>query len=365
MIPFLEFHSEFRRLETEIRAAIDEVFQAGWYILGKQLEAFENEFAAHLGAAHAVGVASGTDAIHLALAAAGVIRGDGVITAANTCVPTAVGIIAAGGELQLADVDPGTLTMSPQALERAITEKTKAIVPVHLYGHPCDMDAILAIAQRHGLVVVEDCAQAHGACYRERPCGRFGAAAAFSFYPSKNLGAYGDAGAIATDSDEIRGRLRRLRNYGEDRRYHHVCDGVNSRLDEIQAAILRVKLRHLDWANDARRQRAQRYHELLAGFPLRLPHEAPWATANYHLFVIRTPQRDALAEHLRERGVATLMHYPVPLHLQEVYQRLQLGPGSFPEAERAAHEVLSLPLHPDLPMEEVEQVALAVRDFFG
>lgn len=364
MIPFLEFHSEFRRLETEIRAAIEEVLQAGWYILGKQLEAFESEFAKYLGVKHAIGVASGTDAIHLALAALGIGPGDAAIAPANTCVPTVTGIALSGAEIQLADIDPVTFTLDIDSVERAITPKTKAIVPVHLYGHPCDMDPLRAIADRHGLVIVEDAAQAHGARYRGRCCGALGDAVAFSFYPTKNLGAYGDAGAVTTDDDGVAERLRRLRNYGEDRRYHHSCRGVNSRLDEMQAAILRVKLRHLDEANQARRERAATYTQALAGTALTLPSEASWAWHNYHLYVVRTPARDALAAHLRQHEIGTLMHYPVPVHRQEVFLGLGYPEGAFPEAERACNEVLSLPLYPDLPVADIFRVAESAKLFY-
>ena len=290
MIPFLEFQSEFRRLEPEIRHAVNEVLESGWFVLGKQLSAFETEFAEFLGAAYAVGVGSGTDAIHLALRAAGIGPGDEVITAANTCVPTAAGVGLSGAQLALADIDPETMTLSAPAVERAVTSKTKAIVPVHLYGHPCDMDALSAVARTHGLDIVEDCAQAHGAQYKGRSCGLFSSASAFSFYPTKNLGAYGDAGAVVTQDEDIAQALRKLRNYGEDRRYYHTCPGVNSRLDEIQAAILRVKLKHLEAANEARRERAALYREALGGLPLRMPPEADWARSNYHLFVVRTPR---------------------------------------------------------------------------
>ncbi len=365
MIPFMNFHTEFRRLEYELRGAMDQVWDAGWFILGRQLEAFEREFAGYAGVKHAVGVASGTDALHLALAALDIGPGCGVIAPANTCVPTVTGIALSGAQIQLADIDPATRTLSPESVERAIGPETKAIVPVHLYGHPCDMDALRAIAARHGLVIVEDAAQAHGAEYRGRRCGALGEAAAFSFYPTKNLGAYGDAGAVTTNDDETAARLRRLRNYGEEQRYHHSCRGVNSRLDEMQAAMLRVKLRHLDAANQARRDRAGVYDELLAGTPLELPSEAAWATHNYHLYVVRTPRRDALAEYLRKHGVGTLMHYPVPVHRQEAFQDLGYAEGSFPESERACGEVLSLPLYPDLPLEDVCRVAETVKLFFS
>ena len=363
MIPFGELKSQFSSIESEIRAAIDAVLESAWYIHGKQCGAFEAEFAAYTGTQHAIGVASGTEAIQLALMAAGVEPGDEVITAANTCVPTVAAISAASATPVLVDPDPATLTMAPDKIEAAITDRTRAIVPVHLYGHPCDMDPIRTVAKAHNLAVVEDCAQAHGTEYKGRRCGTFGIAGAFSFYPSKNLGAYGDGGAVTTNDAALAEQLRMLRNYGEERRYYHSCKGINSRLDEIQAAILRVKLKHLDAWNAARRERAEKYLDLLKDAPLVLPHEAPWARHNYHLFVVRTPRRDALQQHLKERGIATLLHYPVPIHLQEAYADLHQHRGAFPEAEKACDEVLSLPMYAELPFDHIKQIAKAIHDF--
>lgn len=352
-------------MDPEIRAAIDRVLARGWFILGCELKTFELEFAAYLGVRHVVGVGSGTDAIHLALRAAGITHGDEVITAANTCVPTVAAIACAGARPALADADPATLTLDAADLARRITPRTKAVVPVHLYGHPCDMDPILNVAHDHGITVVEDCAQAHGACYRGARCGTFGDVAAFSFYPTKNLGALGDAGAVATNDAAIAERLRLLRNYGERERYHHSIQGVNSRLDEVQAAILLAKLPRLDAWNAARRNRAQRYNELLAGLPLALPREANWAMSNFHIYAVRTPQRDALQSHLRERGIGTLLHYPVPIHSQDAYRELGYRKGDFPIAELACAETLSLPLYPELPLEAVREVADAVHAYFA
>ncbi len=363
MIPYVELKTQFLLIEHEIRAALDEVFESGRFILGPQLTAFEEEFAAYLSMPHVVGVASGTEAIQLALMAAGIGPGDEVITAANTCVPTICGIVGAGATPRLADVDPVTLTLDPASIERAITPHTKAIVPVHLYGHPCDMDALRALANQHEIALVEDCAQAHGAEYRGVRCGAFGAASAFSFYPTKNLGAYGDAGAVATHDAGLAAELRMLRNYGEERRYLHTQPGLNSRLDEMQAAILRVKLRHLEDWTEARRERAAEYSRLLAGTPLTLPCEADYARHNYHLYVVRSSHRDALQRHLEARGVGTLIHYPIPVHLQPAYAGLGYGPGDFPNAERACDEVLSLPMYPELPLEHVQRVAEAISEF--
>lgn len=364
-IPFLELKSQFLAIEPEIRAAIDAVFERSWFVLGEQVAAFEEEFAQYTGSAHAVGVGSGTDAIHLALRALGIGPGDEVITAANTCVPTLSGISASGATPVLVDADPQTLTLAPDVLEAAISPRTRAVVPVHLYGHPADMDAIGAVTEAHGIPLVEDCAQAHGAQYKGRVCGSLGALGAFSFYPSKNLGAYGDGGAVTTDSAELADKLRKLRNYGEDKRYFHTSYGVNSRLDELQAAILRVKLRSLDAWNAVRRELAARYQEALEGVPVTLPREAPWARHCYHLFVIRTPQRDALRAHLEECGIGTQLHYPVPIHLQEAYRHLGRELGAFPASEAACGEVISLPLYPELSTAAVDEVCRAVSGFFA
>ncbi len=363
MVPFVELKSQFRGIESEIRTAIDEVLESGWFILGKQLSAFEEEFTSYVGAQHAIGVGSGTDAIHLALAALGLGPGDEAITVPNTCVPTVAGISASGARPVLVDITPATFTMDPAQLEAAITERTRAIVPVHLYGHPCDMDPIRSVADAHGIPVIEDCAQAHGAEYRGKRCGTLGRAAAFSFYPSKNLGAYGDGGAVTTSDAEVAQQLRMLHNYGEERRYYHSVKGYNSRLDEVQAAILRIKLKHLDAWNAARRERAAAYQQRLADLPITVPTEAPWARHIYHLFVIRSPQRDALRAHLTQCEIGTQLHYPVPIHMQRAYADLGLPQGSFPEAERACDEVLSLPMYPELPLEAIDRVAEAIAAF--
>lgn len=365
MTAFMELKSQFSAIEGEIRAALDAVFESGWYILGPQLKAFEQEFAAYTGAAHCVGVGSGTEALHLSLLAVGVALGDEVILPANTCVPTVSAVSFAGAKPVLSDIDAETMNLDPARLAAAITPRTKAILPVHLYGHPCDMDAILAAAAEHGVPVVEDCAQAHGAEYKGRKCGCFGQAGAFSFYPTKNLGAYGDAGAVVTGDAEAAERLRRLRNYGEERRYWHTSKGFNSRLDEMQAAVLRVKLRHLDAWNEQRRKLAAAYAEGLCDTPLILPREAAWAKSNYHLYPVRTPARDRLAAHLQQREIGTFIHYPIPVHLQPGYADLGGKQGDFPNAEKACDEVLSLPLYPELSEAQQAAVIDGVRSFFG
>jgi dTDP-4-amino-4,6-dideoxygalactose transaminase len=362
-VPILEFKTQYRTHQAELDAAIREVLEASWFILGKQGEAFEQEFAAYCGAGHAVGVGSGTEALHLALLASGVGPGDEVITVPNTAVPTACAIDFAGATPVFADIDPATFTLDPAELERRLTPRTKAVVPVHLYGQPADMEPILAFARRHGLRVIDDAAQAHGAEYRGRRVGVLADASAWSFYPSKNLGAYGDAGAVTTNDPELARRLRMLRNYGEEERYYHTIRGFNSRLDEIQAALLRVKLRHLDAWNDRRREIAAHYAERIHHPEIRLPAEAPWARHVYHLYVVRAPRRDALREHLAAREIGSQIHYPVPIYRQQAYAHLGVPPGDCPEAERAMAEILSIPVYPELTEEQVEAVVEGVNSF--
>jgi dTDP-4-amino-4,6-dideoxygalactose transaminase len=362
-VPFIELKRQYEAHREAIDAAIARVLARGWYILGEEGRAFEEEFAGWTGAAHAVGCGSGTDALQLALAAAGVEHGQEVIVPANTCVPTVAAIEGAGALPVPADVDPHHLTLDPASVAQRITPRTGAILPVHLYGHACDMDPLLELARTHNLRVIEDCAQAHGARYKDRHCGTMGDAAAFSFYPTKNLGALGDAGCVTTNDADIAARVRQLRNYGQSDRYHHVIQGFNSRMDEIQAAVLRVKLPHLDAANEIRREHAAYYHAQLAGLGLILPEPAMWAWHNYHIYAIRTPRRDALEDHLRKHGIGTIQHYPVPVHLQPAYAHLGYEAGACPVAERACREVLSLPIYPELTQEEAEAVVQAVRLF--
>ena len=364
-ISLVDLKAAYRRLQTEIDAATARVMSSGWYILGPEVAAFESEFAAYLGVEQAVGVASGTDAVLLALRALGIGPGDEVITVAHTAVATVAAIELAGATPRLVDIDAATYTLDPAQLAAAITSRTRAVVPVHLYGAPADMDAVLAVAHAHGLLIVEDCAQAHGARYRGRMVGALGDAAAFSFYPTKNLGALGDGGAVATNRPEVAERLRLLRQYGWRERYVSDVTGYNSRLDELQAAILRVRLRHLDAENTARRRLAARYDAALAGLPITLPTARADDRAVYHLYVIRTAARDALAAHLRARGIGTGVHYPVPVHRQPAYAHLGCDPGSLPATEAAAAEVLSLPMYPDLLPTAVDTIAAAIRDYYG
>ena len=337
------------------------VLDSGWLILGPEVEAFERELAATLGMKGSVGVANGTDAIELALRALGVSAGDEVVTTPLTAAFTALAVLRLGARPVFADLDPDTLNLSPEAVLSAITPRTKALLPVHLYGHPADLEPLLQIARQRGIAVVEDACQAVGALYRGRPVGSWSGVAALSFYPTKNLGCAGDGGAVLVDDEAVRDRIRRLRNGGQSERYRHDEAGINSRLDELQAAVLRVKLARLAAWTERRRALAALYGSELAGLPLVLPVEKPYARAVYHLYVVRHRQRDALAAFLKERGIATLVHYPIPLHHQPAF-----GPGDaeFPVAEAAAREILSLPLYPEMTDVQVRRVAAVVREFF-
>ncbi|PJF26279.1 MAG: erythromycin biosynthesis sensory transduction protein eryC1, partial [Phototrophicales bacterium] len=326
-VPFNRPSGAHAALMPDIDAAIRRVLDSGWYILGREVEAFEAEFAAYHGVKHAVGVGNGTDAIELALRAAGIGAGDEVITVAHTAVATVCAVERAGAKPVLVDIDLQTCTLDPVAAEAAITPRTRAIIPVHLYGQPADMPALAEIAARHHLLLIEDCAQAHGARLNGQLVGTWGHLAAFSFYPTKNLGAVGDGGAVLTDDDDYAQRLRRLRNYGQTSRYDHTERGINSRLDELQAAILRVKLPHLDAQNARRRQIACQYDAGLAEF-VNTPPQRPGAESVYHLYVVRHPARDALKARLADAGIGTLIHYPTPIHLQPAYCDLGCPPGS-------------------------------------
>ncbi len=360
MIPFNDLKPLQTLLAPELGAAIERVLASGWYILGPELEAFEAELAAYHSVDHAVGVANGTDAIELGLRALGIGAGDEVITVAHTAVATVCAVERAGATPVLVDVDEATCTMDPAAAAAAITPRTKAILPVHLYGHPAEIEPLADLAAQHGLALVEDCAQCHGARVDGRITGTIGQLGAFSFYPTKNLGGYGDGGALITNDAGLAARLRRLRSYGQENRYHHAERGQNSRLDEIQAALLRVKLAHLDEHNAVRRQLAGEYSRQLSG--VRTPACRAGAEPVFHLYVVRHRQRDRLMKALAERGIGTLIHYPVPVHLQEAYRDLGYSPGALPRTERAASEVLSLPLYVGLAPETVGSIADAVRD---
>lgn len=364
-VPFFDYLRQYEALSVRLDAAITRVLHSGRLVLDREVRAFEEAFAGYCGAAHGVGVNSGTDALRVALSAAGVGPGDEVITVPNTSVGTVSAIRSAGAVPVFTDVLDATLLIDPSGIEARITPRTRAIVPVHLFGQPAEMAPIVGIARRRGLKVIEDCAQSHGAEYRGRKAGSIGDAGCFSFYPTKNLGAYGDGGMVVTSDPEIAAGARAVRTYGWERRDFSVREGINSRLDEVQAAVLREKLPFLDDWNQHRYEHAMQYKQLLAGLPLALPAIAPETLHVFHLFVVRTPRRDDLMEFLAARGIGTLVHYPVPLHLQPAYADLGGREGDFPVAERAQKEVLSLPLFPELTRAELEEVCGAVGAFFG
>lgn len=363
-VPFLDVRAGYLELRREIDDAVARVLERGQYVLGEEGDAFEREFADAAGAQHCVGVASGLDALHLTLLALGVHPGDEVVVPSNTFIATWLAVSHAGARPVPVEPDEATYNLDPARLESAIGPRTRAIVPVHLYGQPADLDPILEIARRRGIPVLADAAQAHGARYRGRLLGELGNAAAWSFYPGKNLGAFGDGGAITTDDDALAASLRPLRNYGSRTKYVNEVRGFNSRLDEFQAAMLRVKLAHLDRWNARRREIASRYLDGLASAPtLRLPRVPPWADPVWHLFVVRTPRRAALQEHLRRAGITTAVHYPVPPHLQQAYADAGFRRGDLPIAERIHDEVLSLPIGPHLTDADVGEVIAALLAF--
>jgi dTDP-4-amino-4,6-dideoxygalactose transaminase len=348
-IPFLDLKSPYLELKEELDAAYHRVMESGWYILGKEVEAFEDEFATYCETRHCIGVGNGLEALHLILRAMDIGPGDEVIVPANTYIATWLAVTHAGATPVPVEPVESTYNIDPAKIEQAITPKTKAVLVVHLYGQPSDMDSINALANKHGLKVIEDCAQAHGARCRGRRVGGLGDAAGFSFYPGKNLGALGDGGAVTTNDPALAERIRSLRNYGSHVKYHNAVVGYNSRLDELQAALLRVKLAKLDEWNERRRQVASKYILGLSGEQgLSLPHVPEWAESVWHLFVVRHVQRDALQKALGDAGVGTMIHYPIPPHLQPAYAGLNLNDGDFPLAAQMAKEVLSLPMGPHL-----------------
>ena len=363
-VPFLDLKAPYAELRDELDAAYRRVMESGWFVLGDEVRAFEEEFAAYCGARHSVGVANGLEALHLALRAMGIGAGDEVLVPSNTFIATWLAVTYAGAVPVPVEPDERTYNLDPARMEEAITSRTRAVMPVHLYGQPADMDAIGAVAERYGLKVIEDAAQAHGARYKGRRAGSLAHAAGFSFYPGKNLGALGDGGAVVTDDAAVADEVRRLRNIGGRVKYYHEVRGYNSRLDELQAAMLRVKLRRLDEWNERRTVIARQYLHTLEGVPdLALPYVPEWAEPAWHLFVVRHPRRDQLQEHLQARGVGTLIHYPVPPHVQEAYADLGYERGRFPAAERQAGEILSLPMGPHLSEAEVEHVVAQLSAF--
>jgi dTDP-4-amino-4,6-dideoxygalactose transaminase len=361
MIPFVDLQTQYRALKPEIDAAVLKVFENTQFILGPAVAGFEKDFAAYCHTREAVGVNSGTSALHLALLAAGVGPGDEVITVPYTFVATVAAIEYAGARPVFVDVEPDYWTMDPAQIERAITPKTKAIVPVHLYGQPADMDPILDIARRRGLKVIEDACQSHGSEYKGRRCGSMGDLGCFSFYPGKNLGAYGEGGAVVTDDPALAAHVRLLRAWGEEVRYEHKYRAFNYRMDGVQGAVLGVKLRHLEAWTEARRRNAAEYGRQLAGTLAVAPVERPGTRHVYHVYVVRLPQRDAWRARLGEAGVQTGVHYPIPVHLQPAYRDLGHQAGDFPVSERAAAEVLSLPMFPELTAEQIATVAALLR----
>jgi dTDP-4-amino-4,6-dideoxygalactose transaminase len=363
-IPFQNLKAEYKSLRDELDSAYHRVMESGWYILGEEVEAFEHEFADYCGAQNCVSVGNGLDALTIILQAYGIGQNDEVIVPAHTFIATWLAVSKVKASPVPVDIDEKTFNLNTEELLPAITEKTRAIIPVHLYGHPADMDPILKIAEENDLLVIEDAAQAHGAEYRNKKVGSLGDAAGFSFYPVKNLGAYGDAGAITTNDVKLAEKARIIRNYGSQDRYKHLEKGSNSRMDEFQAAFLRVKLKFLDMYNDRRRLLAGRYKNRLSEITgVILPETAGWAEPAWHLFVIQIPDRDGLQSHLADNNIEALVHYPVPPHLSTAYGEIGRKEGDFPIAENSARSVLSLPLHPFLELEEVDSVSEAVRSF--
>jgi dTDP-4-amino-4,6-dideoxygalactose transaminase len=364
IVPFVDLQAQHAPLLSDIQQAIARVSSAGDFILGKDVRAFEEEFAAYCQATQAIGVDSGISALELSLRARGIGPGDEVITVSHTFIATVSSISFTGARPVFVDVDPATYTMDAKQIESKISSRTKAILPVHLYGQAADMNAILKIAAARNIPVIEDAAQAHGATYNGRRVGGLGEAGCFSFYPAKNLGAFGDGGAVVTNSAILAEKIRMLRNYGQREKYHHVFLAYNRRLDTIQAAILRVKLKQLDSWNAARRQAAEIYRQSLSGIPeIVLPTTGADRDHVYHLYVIQHPRRNQLAEHLQQSGISTGLHYPVPVHLQECYRDLKIPAGSLPVTESLAGRVLSLPMFPGISPAQIERVCTAIRQF--
>ena len=361
MIPLVDLKAQYADIKSEIGEAIEMVLDSGQFILGNEVAAFETEFASYCQASYAVALNSGTSALHLALLAANIGPGDEVITVPFTFIATVAAILYVGARAVFVDINPRSYTIDLDQLETAITNRTKAIIPVHLYGQPADIDPIQDLAKRKGLVVIEDAAQAHGAEYKGRRVGSIGDIACFSFYPGKNLGAYGEGGAFVTNNNDYARAARMLRDWGQERKYHHVIKGYNYRMDGIQGAILRVKLRHLELWTEARRQNARYYNAMLEGSPVILPVEMPYARHVFHVYAVRTSHRNIVQQALDAQGIQTGIHYPIPVHLQKAYAETGYRLGDFPHAERAANEVLSLPMYAELSNEQIETVSAAIR----
>lgn len=361
MIPFVDLKLQYASIKDEVSVAIQGVLDTCQFTLGSEVAAFEKEFAAYCQVEQGIGVNNGTSALHVALLAAGIGPGDEVITVPFTFVATVAAVYYTGATPVFVDIDPRTYTMDPSAIEAAITSRTKAILPVHLYGQPADMDPILEIARRHGLKVIEDAAQAHGAEYKGRRTGSMGDMGCFSFYPGKNLGAYGEGGMVVTSNPEYARTMRMLRDWGAEKKYQHVLKGYNYRLEGIQGAVLRVKLRHLEAWTEGRRTAAAHYDRLLAGSGIQTPQAMPYARHVYHIYAIRTRQRQAWMDALQSAGIQSGIHYPIPVHLLPAYSDLGYKAGDFPHSEAAANEVLSLPMFPELTAAQCEAVSVALR----
>ena len=364
-VPYLDLVAQMRPLRKEIDAAIARTLDNCSFCLGPDVAQFEKDFARFCQAEHCVAFNSGTSALHVGLLLLNIGLGDEVITTPSTFVATSWAISYAGAKPVYADIDDATFNLDPALVERAITPRTKAVMPVHLYGHPADLEPLLAVCRKHNLALVEDAAQAHGATYKGKVVGTFGAVSGFSFYPGKNLGAYGEGGALVTNNATFATRARALREHGSTQRYYHDEIGYNYRMEGIQGAVLGIKLRHLDAWTKARRHVAHQYNELLAGTPLQLPREAEYAHSAWHLYVIRHPRRDELKKHLEANLIGCALHYPLPLHLQKAYAHLGYKAGDFPIAEKAARECLSLPIYPELADAQIQRVASVIKDFFN
>ena len=360
MIPFVDLKTQYRSIKEEIDTALQSVLDSSQFVLGKEVAAFEEEFAVYCQAKYAIGVNSGTSALHLALLAAGIGPGDEVITIPFTFVATVAAIVYTGARPVFVDIDPRSFTIDVNQIERAITKKTRALLPVHLYGQSAEMDPIMDIARRHNLIVIEDAAQAHGAEYKGHRVGSIGDLGCFSFYPGKNLGAYGEGGAVVTNNPEYARTIRMLRDWGAERKYQHVLKGYNYRMEGFQGAILRVKLRHLEDWTEARRTAAKYYDELLNGGSVQTPLEMPYARHVYHIYAVRTSHRESLQQELHSQGVQTGIHYPIPVHLLPAYSDLGYRSGNFPNSEQAANQVLSLPMFAELTQTQIQAVSGAM-----
>lgn len=365
-VPFFDSKQHYRLIKDEVDARVKRVMDSCRFVLGENVDSFEREFARFCGTDYAMGVANGTDALHLALLACGIGKGDEVITVPHTFIATTEAISQTGAKIVFVDIDSWTYNINVAQIEGAINEKTKTILPVHLFGQSADMDSITKIARKYNLKVIEDACQAHGAEYKGKKAGSIGDAGCFSFYPSKNLAAFGDGGMVVTDGNKIAQKVKMLRDHGQMKKYEHLVEGYNSRLDEIQAAILRVKLKRLDEQNKLRRKNAWIYNELLKDVDeVITPFEAEYGKHVYHLYVIRTEKRDELQEYLKSNGIFTGLHYPIPLHLQKAYEYLGYKEGDFPVAEKYAKQILSLPMFPELTPKEIEKVTSEIKTFFA